>query len=80
MSTQYTAALHAMLHLAKGQALLDVTHCLKSMEQLKNEFMFRFFPAAGKEAEQVFRCAGKQTVAWQFLQALGATNTLCSAN
>ena len=76
---EHVDAVHAMLHLANGQALLNITHPL-SQEHGATTERIRFFFAAGKEAEQLFRCPGKQTVAGQFLQALGATNTLCSAN
>ena len=72
-------AVHEMLQLDHHQALLDVSHPL-SQEHGATTEPLRFFPVAGKAAEQILCCTGKETVAGQFLQALGATNTVCSSN
>ena len=79
---KHVDAVHAILQLGNGQALLDDKHPLSQEDAHygATSEQLCFFPSAGKEAEQVFRCTGKQIVAGQFLQALGATNTLCSAN
>ena len=70
-------AVHEMLQLRDQQALLDVAHPL-SQEHGATTESIRFFPVGGKQAEQTFRCTGKDTVAGQFLEALGAANALCS--
>ncbi len=71
-------AIHAMLRLDPHQTLLDVSHPLSREHGAAAETL-RFFSAAGKAAEQIFRCTGKETVAGQFLQALGAINAVCSS-
>jgi len=72
-------AVHAMLQLNDQEALLETSHPLSQEHGFTIERV-RFFPAGGKDAGQTFRCTGKETVAGQFLQALGVTNTLCSPN
>ena len=69
---EHVEAVHEMLQLADQQALLDIAHPL-SVEHGATVERIRFFPAGGKDAEQTFRCTGKETVAGQFLQALGAS-------
>ena len=69
---EHVDAVHEMLQLADQQALLDIAHPL-SVEHGATVERIRFFPAGGKDAEQTFRCTGKETVAGQFLQALGAS-------
>ena len=72
-------AVHAMLQLNDQEALLETSHPLSQEHGFTMERV-RFFPLGGKDAGQTFRCTGKGTVAGQFLQALGVTNTLCSPN
>ena len=75
--SEHVDAVHAMLGLADQQALLDVAHPL-CVEHGTSVESIRFFPAGGKDAEQTFRCTGKETVAGQFLQALGETDAFCT--
>jgi hypothetical protein len=74
---EHVDAVHEMLGLADQQALLDVAHPL-CQEHGASVESIRFFPAGGKDAEQTFRCTGKETIAGQFLQALGETNAFCT--
>jgi hypothetical protein len=79
--SEHVDAVHAMLGLADQQALLDVAHPLIGplcQEHGAGVESIRFFPAGGKDAQQTFRCTGKDTIAGQFLRALGATNAFCS--
>ena len=74
---EHIDAVHAMLWLSDQQAFLDVAHPL-SQEHGATTESIRFFSVGGKKAEQTFRCTGKDTVAGQFLQALGETDAFCT--
>ena len=74
---EHVDAVYAMLGLADQEALLDIAHPL-CQEHGASVECIRFFPAGGKDAEQTFRCTGKDAIAGQFLRALGATNAFCS--
>ena len=75
--SEHVDAVHAMLGLADQQALLDIAHpfCVEHGASVES---IRIFPAGGKDAQQTFRCTGKDTIAGQFLRALGATIAFCS--
>ena len=72
---EHVDVMNKMLQLAYQQSFLDFTHPL-SQEYGSATELLRFFSAVRKGEEQIFRCTGKETVAGQFPQAPGATNTL----